>query len=751
MNKFYIKLKDNYYIKLIISYSIFLVLILFIGFYLYNMSKTKLVENIQNQSIYSLSSCVSQFSDSFVSMRNLSISISKNTEVRTLSRMDADDSNEFYQAGYNALESISNYSVTQQLLPITSYFIYFNHNDYVLSSNSFTTTWFLYKSLSLSSNCYGRFKDTITNENGYHRLIPMSQFKEISDDYLYIIPINTFLYYNVPAQLCFIVDSEKLTKPLLPLLAQSNSSLYIISEDDSLLFSLGDTSNTVTTDLLSNLRFNDTNIASTKIDKRNVSIMKLTDTTTNYTFYYVLPNTFIHSLLSQYQNMFLLVILSGTLIGILLLFVVSKHNVRPYTTMNTQLKDSLSLTEQLQHRLDALQPIIYVSYIRNLLLGKVSSKEELLHIEECLTLTDKTKIYSCLYIVTYPQDTSLHEVVTNKVTEPATIGNEMRWYDTYIVPLIKKHFGEHLHMYSPKKYHYAIIISHEDVTNTEEAFCSIKSIFSNFNSELLESYSILSIAGVGNYNHYAENLWKSYQQALESISYASGTNSICWYGALRVSSDSYYFPAQISESLTNFITTGNTYQVTETFKFIIKENMELRTLSYPKLQHLLMELYHIISRIRYSIPDSDVTCELEYIDKQLKEHLSFRQLEDIANKLCEFFAQYTSQKQTIIQIKQFIKEHYKDASLCLSMLSDEFHLSESYLSYLFKESTGENFSMYLETIRMEAAMKLVKETSTPLSDIYLEVGYNNANSFRRVFKKTYGVSAKTIRDTQKVS
>ena len=85
------------------------------------------------------------------------------------------------------------------------------------------------------------------------------------------------------------------------------------------------------------------------------------------------------------------------------------------------------------------------------------------------------------------------------------------------------------------------------------------------------------------------------------------------------------------------------------------------------------------------------------------------------------------------------------------MLSDEFHLSESYLSYLFKESTGENFSMYLETIRMEAAMKLVKETSTPLSDIYLEVGYNNANSFRRVFKKTYGVSAKTIRDTQKVS
>ena len=55
--------------------------------------------------------------------------------------------------------------------------------------------------------------------------------------------------------------------------------------------------------------------------------------------------------------------------------------------------------------------------------------------------------------------------------------------------------------------------------------------------------------------------------------------------------------------------------------------------------------------------------------------------------------------------------------------------------------------MYLEHIRMEAALRLVRETSAPLSDLYLETGYNNANSFRRVFKKTYGMSAKAMRDS----
>ena len=50
-------------------------------------------------------------------------------------------------------------------------------------------------------------------------------------------------------------------------------------------------------------------------------------------------------------------------------------------------------------------------------------------------------------------------------------------------------------------------------------------------------------------------------------------------------------------------------------------------------------------------------------------------------------------------------------------------------------------------IRMQQAMHLLNETDTPLSELYSHLGYSNANSFRRAFKKVYGSSPKAFRRT----
>ena len=47
---------------------------------------------------------------------------------------------------------------------------------------------------------------------------------------------------------------------------------------------------------------------------------------------------------------------------------------------------------------------------------------------------------------------------------------------------------------------------------------------------------------------------------------------------------------------------------------------------------------------------------------------------------------------------------------------------------------------------MKEALRLLDTTNIPISDLYEEVGYNNSNTFRRVFKKTYGVSPKVMRE-----
>ena len=65
---------------------------------------------------------------------------------------------------------------------------------------------------------------------------------------------------------------------------------------------------------------------------------------------------------------------------------------------------------------------------------------------------------------------------------------------------------------------------------------------------------------------------------------------------------------------------------------------------------------------------------------------------------------------------------------------------------MFKEKTGTNFSTYLENVRMQEAMRLLKESDKNLSELYLLVGYNNVTTFRRALKKTFGVTPSTIRD-----
>jgi AraC-like DNA-binding protein len=70
----------------------------------------------------------------------------------------------------------------------------------------------------------------------------------------------------------------------------------------------------------------------------------------------------------------------------------------------------------------------------------------------------------------------------------------------------------------------------------------------------------------------------------------------------------------------------------------------------------------------------------------------------------------------------------------------QFNLSEVYVSKLFRELFGENFHSFVERIRMEHATQLLRTSRLNIEQIAERVGYQSANTFRRVFKRTYGIS-----------
>lgn len=729
---------------LMISYSILLLLVLIVGIRLYSITKKDIVTNAQNENKLHMSGTVNNINTQFSAMNNLALSIVRNSDIVALSRMDS-SSPDFYWKAYQAKTNMYAFSPMRQLLAVENFFIYMPKNNYILSPSQFTSMDFYYRERNMELSHYGQWKDTLKNPTMQLRFLPLNSYNKQSHNLLYIMSLDNYVFYRMPAQLCFIIDYEAVTQLFSDIDFSDGKYLYVTNASGEHQFSIGKEFETQNS--LSAVRDLDytNDIAIHTFGSEPMTVIRYVSDTNNWIYYLLEPKSSIESVLNQYRNMFLLTIFSGLVIGIILLYLLSQRNAIPVVRLNAQLKDSIFRTHELESVIQEQQPLVRNAYIRNIMLGRISTRGEMDYIQNYLGLTQKMVKYYVLYIVSYPNETSkLDDDIASFLDESGEfIPSSIPAYNANIIACLQKYFGEPLYLFSPKQHNYAILLT---VPNNEDIISTLSEKFLAFHQEMLDNYSIWTIGGIGNPNHFLGNTWKSFQQAKKAVSYASNSHILYSYDSLDLSCDIYYYPAQLEESLINFISAGNLEQTQEIFKFIHRENLENRSLSYPKMQTLLMELHNTLAKIRYTISDKEDSELIQTIDRNLKEYLSLKQLEDIANDLCRFFSGRSSKKQIITNIQTYIHENFKDSSLCLAKLSDEFDLSESYLSYLFKEGTGENFSMYLEHIRMDEAMRLVKEGSCVLSSLYLEVRYNNANSFRRAFKKTFGMSAKSVRD-----
>lgn len=96
-------------------------------------------------------------------------------------------------------------------------------------------------------------------------------------------------------------------------------------------------------------------------------------------------------------------------------------------------------------------------------------------------------------------------------------------------------------------------------------------------------------------------------------------------------------------------------------------------------------------------------------------------------------------------VKEYIEREYANPDLSLDYLSEKFSISAKYLSRLFKESFGENFLDSLMSIRIGIAKELLLQNQDSVQEVGEKVGYPNAATFRRVFRKVEGVSPQDYR------
>ena len=78
--------------------------------------------------------------------------------------------------------------------------------------------------------------------------------------------------------------------------------------------------------------------------------------------------------------------------------------------------------------------------------------------------------------------------------------------------------------------------------------------------------------------------------------------------------------------------------------------------------------------------------------------------------------------------------------ISLGDLAKEYHISEAYLSHVFKQEIGVALTIYVTQVRVEQACQLILMRKEKLRTIAKHVGYEDYRYFVRVFKKIMNVT-----------
>lgn len=93
----------------------------------------------------------------------------------------------------------------------------------------------------------------------------------------------------------------------------------------------------------------------------------------------------------------------------------------------------------------------------------------------------------------------------------------------------------------------------------------------------------------------------------------------------------------------------------------------------------------------------------------------------------------------ILRAIEYIEQHYR-GKLTLKDAASALFISPNYLSELFKKTTGQNFSDYLNDVRMEHSRQYLADVSRKIGDVSELVGFSDARYFSSAFRKKYGMT-----------
>ncbi|SCH00371.1 Uncharacterized HTH-type transcriptional regulator ypdC [uncultured Ruminococcus sp.] len=256
------------------------------------------------------------------------------------------------------------------------------------------------------------------------------------------------------------------------------------------------------------------------------------------------------------------------------------------------------------------------------------------------------------------------------------------------------------------------------------------------------------IVGIGHSVKEISSLQISFQQAQEVVeqNYVYGSDQIVFYRQVEKNTPvSYLNPLSYEKTLSAAMKNDNReeiVQILEDMYHMVEQshyNIRMIRQFYIGIMNMVFLLGHegedgeSLSASFYEITGNI------YCASQLQEIHQF--VLELCCKTAHRFEQQRNIKSRKLaqNIAEYLQTHFS-MDLSLDQIAEEFSYTSPYINKILKIYSNTTFYDMLTEIRMKNAKQMLEDTNMQIYQISEAVGYNNTQSFIRMFKKTVGMT-----------
>lgn len=568
------------------------------------------------------------------------------------------------------------------------------------------------------------------NENGKNRLVYQTPYLSHKDG-------------KVAGQQIFLLDENRINKALEPAFEMGAGFTYIEDANGNLLVTMeqdgwiAQSAGPLGTDLHEGS-------VERIINGKRMMVTYCKSSDYGLTYVIAIPKSTLISTALTSLSMSLALMIVLAIFGIVIIFGAYKYNISPLMSIADHLltsplsgkasrkragnglwllsgsvtslvTDNSRMEEQIKLQQEALQQSLYVQIVT----GKILDEDNLSDmIHSCGISTENVRIRG-VYLKILSRE-PLTPLINDTV-------RELTVSDNPLIELILCFWIDNRHLS-------LLCIEHNDATSGE-----FMDLLRNVHFRIMEECGLETIFSIGSECVQYAEVHQSFSEARKLL-----VSDVVGSPILRISfpdptrRENYIYGQREEDALLKLASGGLFDEVKGILNKIKKVNFQDRMLNL-EMRELLF--YRMASTLLCAGWDVDLPLSRTSLSSMETTDF-FEMLSDKYNLVCEQNTRNfkESNERMKNEIVAHIDQNFCDRNMSLSLLSQRFSVTESYLSTLIKGLVGENFSSYLETKRIDEANRLLKNNEMSVTEIGYFVGYDSATSFGRAYKRVMGHS-----------